>query len=79
MVTRTRLQRLSDLKARKLIKQTFRRFCVCVAIFLTAVIAVILVSPRPVRHEGDLSVGLLAVIARDYLLLPIRAVSAPKR
>jgi hypothetical protein len=80
MVTRARLQKLSDLKARALVKKTFRRFCVCVALFLSLIIGVIVLKPHRAPDDGDLSVSVLRVLARDYLFLPIRAVPMePKR
>ena len=80
MVTRARLQRLSDLKARVLVKRTFRQFCLCVALFLCLIIVVIVLKPHHAPSDGELSVSVLRVLARDYLFLPIRAVpTEPKR
>jgi len=71
MVSRTRLQKRSDRMARQLAKRTFRAFCFCVLVFLSITIALILLNPAGGQREGDVSVGLLMVLGRNKLFLPV--------
>lgn len=71
MVTRTQLQKRSDRMAKQLAKRTFGAFCFCVLVFLSITIGLILLNPAGVQREGDVSIGLLTVLGRDKLFLPV--------
>jgi hypothetical protein len=57
MVTRSKLAQRSELKARKLLKKTLLPFCVCVAIFLCAIMIGIILNPNSRLDDRLLSVG----------------------
>ena len=79
MVTRTRLQRAADQKVKALVKKTLRQFCVCVAIFMGAVILFVALNPHGTPGPGELSSSLLTVLAPNHLFLPVKEVpNAPK-
>ena len=71
MVSRVRLQKRSDRGARGLTKNTFRAFCLCVLAFMAFTIALIVINPGSVQHEGDVSIGLLTVLGRGRIFLPV--------
>jgi hypothetical protein len=74
MVSRARLKKRSDRWARELTKRTFGAFCLCVLVFLSISVALILLNPGSIQQEGDVSIGLLTVIGRGKLLLPVTTV-----
>jgi hypothetical protein len=74
MVSRTRLQKRSDRRAWQLKKRTFGALCLCVFAFLSITIALILLNPGSIQREGDVSVGLLTVLGRGKLFLPVATV-----
>jgi hypothetical protein len=71
MVSRSRLKKRSDRGARALAKKTFGAFLLCVLAFLSITIALIALNPASVRRAGDISVGLLTVLGRGKLFLPV--------
>ena len=66
MVTRARLQRLSDQKTKALVKKTFRQFCICIAVFMCAIILVVILSPRGTPRPGEL-IRMLLAPSRPFL------------
>jgi hypothetical protein len=74
MVSRARLKKRSDRGAWALGKKTFGAFCLCVLVFLSITTALIVLNPGSVRRAGDVSVGLLTVLGRGRLFLPVTTV-----
>jgi hypothetical protein len=75
MATRARLRRRSELKARTLLNATLRSFWLNVAVFLSALIVVVVLTWDGTHSEDDMSIGVLMVLAHSHFLVPVR--SAP--
>jgi hypothetical protein len=74
MATRSRLRRRSELKARALLKATLRSFWLNVAVFLSTLIVVVVLTWDGTHSEDDISIGVLMVLAHSHFFVPVRSV-----
>ncbi len=80
MVTRIRLEKRAELKARKLTRRTFRALCVCTAMFLSAIVGgAVVMNLYGAPSKGGLPASLLMFLGQGHVLIPIKPIqTAPK-
>ena len=75
MATHSRLRIRSELKTKALFKSTFRSFLLYATGLLSILIVVVVLTWDGTHSKDEVSIGVLMVLARGHLLVPIR--SAP--